>query len=97
MSGHKLSPVALGLSLGILWGLSLLVLGLVAYHYSYGQPAVAAIASLYIGYEPSIKGSLIGGLIGFIDAFITGFIVAWLYNRFVCSPSCCKNEKDKCE
>lgn len=95
MNGHKLSPVALGLSLGILWGLSLFVLGLVAYHYSYGQPAVAAIATLYVGYEPSVMGSIIGGVIGFIDAFITGFIVAWLYNRFTCDPSCCKKEEPK--
>lgn len=91
MNGCKLSPVGLGLSLGILWGLSLLVIGLLAYYYAYGHPFVSAVGTLYLGYEPSIKGSIIGGLIGFVDAFITGFLIAWLYNRFSCCK-CCKPE-----
>lgn len=94
MSGCKLSPVALGLSLGIIWGLSVLCMGLMAYFYTYGKPFVDAMATLYLGYEPSIKGSIIGGVIGFVDAFIMGLLIGWLYNMFNCCKClCCKDDK----
>lgn len=96
MSGCKLSPVGLGLSLGVIWGLSVFGMGLMAYFYTYGKPFVEALATLYLGYEPSIKGSIVGGIIGFIDAFIMGFLIAWLYNRFnCCKCACCKKEECK--
>jgi len=82
----RLKPVALGLALGVFWGVWMLLMGLLAYHFSYGRPFVEAMGTLYLGYEPSVMGSFIGGLIGFVDAFIAGLIVAWLYNGFV---SCC--------
>lgn len=90
MKGCKLSPMGLGLSLGILWGLSIFGMGLMAYFYAYGKPFVEAMSVLYLGYEPSIKGSILGGIIGFVDAFIMGALIAWLYNlcsRCVCN--CC--------
>ncbi|KTC86885.1 bacteriophage holin [Legionella brunensis] len=93
MNKCKLSPVALGLSLGVLWGLSVLILGLIATYYSYGKPFVASMGALYIGYEPTVLGSLLGGLIAFIDSFIGGFLIAWLYNLF----SCCCRKKDSSE
>ncbi|WP_035918972.1 bacteriophage holin [Legionella fairfieldensis] len=86
----KLHPLALGLALGVIWGISTLLMGLIATYYAYGKTFVAAMGSLYIGYEPSVSGSLIGGLIGFIDAFIGGVLVAWLYNLFA---GCC-HKKD---
>ncbi len=92
MNGCKLSPLGLGLSLGILWGLSLVVFGLLAHHYAYGQTLVTGLGALYIGYEPSIQGSLIGGLIGFVNAFITGVLIALLYNLFS-SCNCCKKDE----
>ena len=95
MSKSKLSPVSLGLALGILWGVSLLVTGLVATYYSYGKPFVMAISVMYMGYEPSVTGSLIGGLIGFVDAFIGGLIIAWLYNFFL--RCCCCKKDEKCD
>ena len=93
MTKCKICPVSFGLSLGVVWGISLLIMGLVAHHFMYGKPFVAAMAQLYIGYNPSIIGSVIGGLIGFVDAFIGGFIIAWLYNVF---SGCCKKD-DKCD
>lgn len=90
MTNCRLSPLALGLSLGVVWGLSLLVMGLIACYYSYGQPFVMAVSTLYLGYEPTVMGSVIGGLIGFVDAFIGGVIIAWFYNLFSCC--CCKKD-----
>lgn len=90
MNGCKLSPVALGLAIGILWGVSLLVMGLVAHFYVYGKPFVDALATLYWGYEPSIQGSVIGGIIGLVDGFIMGALIGWLYNKFsACVCTCC--------
>lgn len=89
MSGCKISPVGLGMSLGIIWGLSLFLVGMLAYAYTYGQPFVTAVGTLYVGYVPSIKGSILGGIIGFVDAFIMGYIVAWLYNKFACCACPC--------
>lgn len=89
MGGCKISPVGLGMSLGVLWGVSLLGMGLMTYFYAYGKPFVDAMAMVYFGYEPSIQGSIIGGIMGLINGFITGFLIAWLYNRFSCGSCCC--------
>lgn len=94
MNQNRLSPLSLGLSLGILWGLSLVLMGLLAHYVAYGQTFVTAIGTVYFGYAPSITGSLLGGGIGFIDAFITGFLIAWLYNKFA---GCHCISKDKTE
>ncbi|KTD06132.1 hypothetical protein Lgra_2909 [Legionella gratiana] len=96
MKSCKLNPVALGLAFGVLWGVSIFILGLLAYYYTYGHAFVLAISSLYPGYAPSIKGSILGGVVGFIDAFIVGFLIAWLYNLFnLYTTSCCDKNKDK--
>jgi uncharacterized membrane protein YdjX (TVP38/TMEM64 family) len=78
----RLSRVALGLAFGILWGLVVLIVGLIAHFADYGTPFVNSMGVLYIGYGPSILGSIIGGVVGFIDAFIGGFLLAWIYNLF---------------
>ena len=79
----KLDVKAMGLSLGILWGGSLMVMGLVAIVApGYADNFVMAIASKYPGYAPTVIGSLIGFVCGFIDAGIGGIILAWLYNKF---------------
>ncbi|CEK09209.1 bacteriophage holin [Legionella hackeliae] len=92
MNKCKLSPVALGLSLGVIWGISILILGLIATYYSYAKPFVSAMGALYVGYEPTVIGSLLGGLIAFIDFFIFGFLIGWLYNLFAC---CGCHKKDE--
>lgn len=96
----KLSPLALGLSLGIIWGVSVLIAGLIALHFSYGKPFVVAMSNMYIGYEPTIIGSLIGGAFGFVDGLIGGALIAALYNLFArcyacCSPASCETTTPK--
>jgi len=82
MTKSRLNPLPLGLALGVLWGFWLFTVGLSAYYFAYGIPFVTAMGTLYVGYAPSIAGSLLGGLIGFTDAFCGGLVVAWLYNAF---------------
>lgn len=92
-TGTKLNPVALGLSLGILWGVTVLLLGLMAVAFAYGEVFVASAGAVYIGYGISILGSILGGIISFIHAFICGVIIAWLYNKF--EQTCCQHKATK--
>ncbi len=78
----KLNAKALGLSLGIVWGAAMLILGLVNMHSMFGSGIMHGMSTLYIGYKPTIPGSIIGGIWGLFDAGIGGVIIAWLYNMF---------------
>ena len=82
MTTCKISPFAFGLSLGVVWGAAVLVVGLLSHFFEYGTAFVTAMGVMYIGYEPSILGGFIGGLMGFIDAFVVGALIACLYNVF---------------
>ena len=89
----KLSPVALGLALGFFWGISVLLTGLIAYYFAYGVEFVMSMRTIYVGYEPTIGGSLIGGVFGLVDGFIGGGVIALLYNCFLKCCRCCKSSK----
>jgi len=82
MTQSKINPLALGLSLGICWGIAVLVMGLMAYYFMNGESFVASVGTVSIGYKASILGSFLAGLAGFVYAFIGGLIFAWLYNLF---------------
>lgn len=90
--GTRLCAGALGMALGITWALGILFLGIAAWKFSYGTTWVTSLGSIYIGYEPSLKGILIGTVWGFVDGFIGGFLVAWIYNTVAkcCSCRVCK-------
>lgn len=89
----RLSPLALGLSLGVFWAVCLLIMGLLASYAAYGGDFVSGMASVYWGYEPTVLGSIIGAAYGFIDGLISGAIVAWLYNLFGGCRACHPKEK----
>jgi hypothetical protein len=91
MSTSRISVKGLGLAMGVFWGVSMLVIGLVSYVYGYGLHIVEAMSAVYLGYHTDLLGSFIGGFVGFIDGFITGSIIAWLYNCFAhCGSGSCK-------
>lgn len=79
---QKLDIKALGLALGIFWGVCMFLLG-ISGMFGFGETFVALISRVYIGYAVSIVGAIIGAVWGFVDAFVCGAILAWLYNRFV--------------
>ncbi len=77
----KLNPTKIGLTCGLLWGTSLVLLILPAMFFPpYGTNFITTIASVYPGYSISWTGMAIGFVYGFIDWFIGGVIFAWLYN-----------------
>ena len=73
-------PVPLGVAIGVLWAVYVFVIGITAM-FGWGTAIVQTLASLYIGYGPSIGGAIIGAIWGFVDGFIAGVVIAWLYNR----------------
>jgi len=89
----KLHVVALGMALGVTWGIGILIFGFIATFLNWGVEVIDILGSVYIGYESTVLGSFIGGLWGFIDAFIGGVIIAWLYNCFACH--CCHRKSAK--
>ncbi len=78
----KVDVKALGLTLGIVWGAAMFLLGLMVMFFNWGVAWVGLMSSLYIGYRATLLGSIIGGIWGFVDAGIAGVIIAWLYNKF---------------
>ena len=78
----KLNVKAFGLACGIMWSLAMIFLGLLNTFSNWGSEFEGIMATLYIGYAPTILGSILGGLWGFADAGIGGMVIAWLYNKF---------------
>lgn len=78
----KLDVKALGLSLGITWGVSVAFMGIMCMFLGWGCSFVSAIGQFYYGYKPTLLGCVIGGIWGFLDMGIGGVIIAWLYNKF---------------
>lgn len=76
----KLDTVAVAVALALVWGSGVLFLGLAAWLLGWGVPVVSAIGSVYLGYGPSLGGSIIGTLWALVDAAIAGALYAWIYN-----------------
>lgn len=78
----KLKPLALGMGLGVVWGVSLFITTLVSYKTGYAKLFLEVMAgSIYPGYSISPGGSLLGLFYGFLDGLIGGAVIAWVYNK----------------
>lgn len=75
-----LSMKGLSQALGLAWGGGMVLLGLMA-TLGWGRPAVDLIGSVYLGFAPTLPGTMIGGVWGFVDGALGGVVIAWLYNR----------------
>jgi len=78
----KLSKRALGLSLGLLWGVTVLLATWWLLYWGSPGGTISKIGAFYLGYSFTWVGGLIGFFWGFVDGFICGVIIAWLYNIF---------------
>ena len=77
-----LNAKSFGLAGGILWGVFVLIMTLIATSTNYGAEFLNLLASIYPGYKINYLGSLTGLIYGFIDGFTGCYIFAWLYNKF---------------
>lgn len=87
---------AFALACGVTWGLGTLILGLLAFFSGFGVMAVTNLGSVYVGFAPTLVGSIIGAVWGFIDGLIGGLILAFIYNRVARKRCCCCN-KGNCQ
>jgi hypothetical protein len=92
----KLSSKALGLTLGILWGLGLFVMTLLAASNGYAADQLGLLVGVYPWYEVTTQGAFIGLGLGFLDGFIGGWIIAWVYNKCLSCIGCGCKGKCKC-
>lgn len=78
----KLKPLAIGISLGTVWGVSLFITTWVSYFSGYGRLFLEVLAqSIYPGYSISPIGSFLGLIYGFLDGLISGFFIGLIYNK----------------
>jgi hypothetical protein len=78
----KLNGKALGVALGLVWGVALFLVTNISLLRGGGGGTLGALSQVYIGYSFSFFGSIIGMLWGFVSMFVAGWLVAWLYNKF---------------
>ena len=79
----KISTVALGLTLGVLWGASFCGMGVLHVVFpGYGEDFFRLMASIYPGMagDGSLTDVVVGVAYGLADGFLFGFLMAWLYN-----------------
>lgn len=78
---NKLNVKALGLTLGIVWGGGIFILGFMSLFLNWGTGIVNLMGSVYLGYHATLGGILIGTIWGFCDGAVCGALIAWLYNK----------------
>ncbi len=89
-NGCRLSPLALGLSIGVIWALSVVFIAILNITLGYGVGFISAVGSVYIGYTATIMGIIIGAAFALIDGIIGGVLIAWFYNIFSKCNCCSK-------
>ena len=79
----KFNIGALSLTTGLLWGGSILAVGLADLAWpGYGREFLELVSSIYPGYQAisTIGQVVVGTLYGIVDGAIGGAVFGWLYN-----------------
>lgn len=81
----KLDGLALGIAVGLLFGL-VIFLATVVLVLKGGDvigPNLGLLSNYFIGYEVTFTGSLIGFVYGFVSGFVLGALIAFLRNTVI--------------
>ena len=78
----ELRKRALGMALGLVWGLAIMLGTWWLLIFGYKGELISKLSQFYIGYCYSWGGALIGFLWGFAWGFIAGVLIAWFYDLF---------------
>ena len=81
----KLSIKGLAWTGGVLWGLSVLLMGVLNLIWpSYGVAFLDVMRSVYPGYKSvaGFAGVIVGTLYAIVDGAVAGAVFGWLYNWF---------------
>ena len=76
----RLGVISFGLALGLTSAVFVFLLGMAAGLFGWGWVAVEVLASMFIGYSPTIVGSIAGAVWAFVDGFVAGALIAIFYN-----------------
>jgi hypothetical protein len=76
-----LNAKGFALASGLLWGLALFVITLVAAARGIGNN-LSHLSAIFIGYQVTYIGSVIGLIYGFVAGLILGWMFASIYNGF---------------
>lgn len=79
---EELDVKGLGLTMGAIFAIYTVVLGITTMMTGWGEQVFNLLASLYIGYTPDPLGIMIGAVWALVDGAILGLLTAWLYNHF---------------
>lgn len=79
---EKIDPWALAASLGCVWTIFVVFLG-VAAAFGWGEELVPIVSSIYVGFDTTVLGVVIGSVWAFVDGVIGGALIAILYNFFL--------------
>ena len=90
MTKCRINPLAAGLALGVMWGFSMLLLGLLL-HFGVEGGIVTSLRAQQANTDMTVAGVFMAVLVGFIDGFVRGAVLALLYNLFA---GCCCSKKD---
>ena len=86
----KLNIKALSLTVAIVWGGSILLIGLGnLMANTYGVAFLEVAASIYPGYQAasSFGDVIVGTIYGLVDGLIGGLLIGWVYNKLVPASS----------
>lgn len=81
MKEQHLNPNALGISLAIISGISMLILSLLGL----SEKALKAVEIMkwnHIWYDLTVFGIIAGIIEAAVFSYVIGYALAWLYNRF---------------
>lgn len=78
----KINKIALAITLGLIYGIILLTIGLLSWLTGWGKDIMVIYASFFPGLAPTITGSVIGAIWGIVFGAIFGYVIAVLYNYF---------------
>lgn len=81
----KVSALALGLTLGTLWGLAMCLIGIAhAIYPGYGREFFEVMGSIYPGMSSagSLLNIVVAVVYGVVDGFLGGYVMAVVYNFF---------------
>ncbi len=81
----KLDIKGMAITLGLVWGAAVLLVGIANLIWpNYGQAFLELVASIYPGYTAgaSVGQLIVGTFYGLVDGAVGGAVIAWLYNLF---------------
>lgn len=71
--------VKVALALGITSAICTLIAGLLAACCGYGLPMVSLMSTVYLGYGPTVGGSILGAIWSFLHTFIFILVAGGIY------------------